>query len=391
MESKLRIVIIGGGTAGVIAGNVFGRKVGKQASITLISKRESILYEPDNLFRLFDKKGIEKQFKSLAKVLNREVQIIIDTVVKVDPQNQIVFTKNGKKFPYNYLLIASGAKYSYDRVPGYNEAVYHFYSPEAALKLREALEEFAERGRCSEDPLDIVTGPSDLPYKCPVATLEFAFMAQHYFKKKKLLKKVRINYLSPLASAFSIERVNKKVEKRFEKQGIKLHTFFNVESIDPKKKIVYSLEGDEISYDLLVLAPPHIGQDYVTESGLGDDDSWAPIDRFTLEHKDYDNIYAIGDASDLPVSKSGSAAHHSARIAAKRVISRLKGKKPKKKYNGEVQCFLMTSLNSSLFLDFSYTHQPRRIFLWDIFSRPFYLFKKHFSYFYFKLVLSGRV
>jgi sulfide:quinone oxidoreductase len=393
-EAKPKIVIIGGGTGGVIAGNILGRKAGKKAGITLISERENILYEPDNLFRVFDKKGIDKQFKPLAKVLNKRIEVVIDSVVKVDPQTQMVFTKEGKEFPYDYLLIASGAKYAYDRVPGYEEAAYHYHSPEAALKLREALAEFTEKAKHSEKPLDIVTGVSDLPYKCPVATLEFAFMTHHYFKKKKLLDKVRIHYLSPLASAFSIERVSNKVEKRFEKQGIELHTFFNVETIDPEKKIVESLEGDEISYDLLVLVPPHMGQDYVLESGLGDDDGWVPVDRYTLEHKDYDNIYAFGDASDLPVSKSGSAAHHTAKIAAKRIIRRIKSKEPKKKYGGEVQCFLMTSLTSSMFLDFSYKRQPRRIGLWGIFGKPLYIFKRTFPIFFFNSrfgVLSGRV
>ncbi|MFX0113001.1 MAG: NAD(P)/FAD-dependent oxidoreductase [Candidatus Hodarchaeota archaeon] len=390
-ETKPAIVIIGGGTGGVIASNVLGRKIGKKASITLLSNRETILYEPDSLNRIFDGKGIEKQYKSLEKVVNKRVTIVIDPVVKVDPETQIVHTKSGKKFSYDYLLIASGAQYVYDRVPGYKEAAHHYHSPEAALELRASLDEFLETARNSPEVLDIVTGVSDLPYKCPVATLEFALMTDHCFKKKKVRDKVRIHYLSPLSTAFSIERVSNKIEKKFEKKDIELHTFFNVDSIDPEKKIISSLEGEEVSYDFLVLVPPHMGQNYIIDSKLGNEDGWVPVDRYTLEHNDYDNIYAIGDATDLPVSKSGSAAHHSAKIAAKRVISRIKGKKPKNKYNGEVQCFLMTSLSSSIFLDFSYTRQPRRIFLWDIFSRPFYLFKKYFPFFYFRLVLSGRV
>ncbi|MFQ5980080.1 MAG: NAD(P)/FAD-dependent oxidoreductase [Candidatus Heimdallarchaeota archaeon] len=382
-----KVVIIGGGTGGVIAANILGRKVGKKASITLISERENILYEPDNLFRIFDKKGISKQFKSLFKVVNKKrVQIEIDTVVKVDPESQKILTKEGKMYSYDYLVIASGARYVYDRVPGYEEAAYHYHTPGAALKLRDALQEF-EGG-------DIITGVSDLPFKCPVATMEFTLMAHHFFKRKKMLDKVRIHYLSPLASAFSIEKVSDKIEQAFEKNEIELHTFFNTDTIDPEKQIVYSLEGEEMRYDLLVMVPPHMGQDYVIASGLGDDDGWLPVDRYTLEHEKYNNIYGCGDATDLPVSKSGSAAHHTSKIIAKRIIRRIKGKKAKKKYKGQVQCFLMTSLTSSMFLAFSYTRQPRRIGLWRVFGRPLYLFKKIFPFFFFNSrfgVLSGRV
>ncbi len=396
-QESPNIVIIGGGTGGVIAANILGRKIGKKSSITLISDREKILYEPDNLFRVFDTKDTKKQFKSLKNVVNKRVQIVNEHVIKVDPKLQNVVTEKGNSFPYDYLMIASGAKYVYERVPGFKKAAHHYHSPNAALKLRDALKEFSEKAKDSSETLHVVTGVSDLPYKCPVATLEFAMMASHYFKKKKLKNKVKIHYLSPLASAFSIEKVSKKVEKRFEKLGIELHTFFNVEEILPDTKTITSLEGDEIQYDLLVLVPPHMGQDFIIDSGIGDEDGWVPVDRYTLEHTDYPNIYSFGDASDLPVSKSGSAAHHTSKIASKRILSRLKGKEPKKKYKGHVQCFLMTSLSSSYFLDFSYTRQPRWIgmvsFL-GVVPKFFYIFKKKFPTFFFSHrfgVLSGRV
>ena len=156
-NTKPQIVIIGGGTAGVIAANILGRKVGNSTTITLVSNKESVLYEPENLFRIFDKKGIERQFRPLYKVVNKRVRIVIDTVTQVDPKTKIVSTKDGKEFSYDYLVIASGAQYVYDRVPGYKETAHHYHSPEAALQLGEVLENF-EGG-------DIVIGISDLPFK----------------------------------------------------------------------------------------------------------------------------------------------------------------------------------------------------------------------------------
>lgn len=378
-----QIVIIGGGTAGVIAANVLGRKIGNSTSITLVSAKENILYEPDNLFRIFDKKGIEKQFRSLYKTVNKPVRIVIDSVTKVDPKTQVVYTKDGGELPYDYLLVASGARYVYDRVPGYKETAYHYHSPEAALQLREVLENF-EGG-------DLVIGVSDLPFKCPVAPLEFTLMAHDYFKKRGMLDKVRMHYLSPMSSAYSIESVSEIIEKKFEEQGIELHTFFNTESIDPEKRVVYSLEDEELSFDLLVMAPPHMGQDFVIESGIGDQDGWVPADRYTLEHPEYNNIYSLGDATDLAVSKSGSVAHHSAKVVCQNIISRINGQIPTKKFNGHTTCFLMTSLSTSLILDFSYYRQPHPIGLMDIVSRPLMLMKKIFPFFFFRVVLTGLV
>lgn len=380
-NTKPQIIIIGGGTAGVIAANILGRKVGNTTTITLVSDKENVLYEPENLFRIFDMKGIERQSRPLYKVVNRRVRIVIDTVTKVDPKTKIVSTKDGKEVPYDYLVIASGAQYVYDRVPGYKETAYHYHSPEAALQLGEVLKNF-EGG-------DIVIGISDLPFKCPVANLEFTFMVHDYFKKRGMLDKVHIHYLSPMISAYSIDIVSNMVEKRFEEQGIELHTFFNTESIDPEKRVVYSMEDEEVSFDLLVMIPPHMGQDFVIESGLGDQDGWVPADRYTLEHPEYNNIYSLGDATDLAVSKSGSVAHHSAKVVCQNIISRLKGHLPEKKFDGHTRCFLVTSLSTSLLLDFTYYRQPYRIGLMDIFSRPLMLFKKIFPFFFFRLVLTG--
>jgi sulfide:quinone oxidoreductase len=382
-NTKPQIIIIGGGTAGVIASNVLGRKIGNTTTITLVSEMEDILYEPDNLFRVFDKKGIERQFRSLVKVVNKRVRIVIDSVTKVDPKTQVVYTKDGQELPYDYLLIASGAQYVYDRIPGYKEAAHHYHSPEAALQLRQAFENF-EGG-------DIVTGVSDLPFKCPVAPLEFTLMACDYFKKRKMLDKVRIHYISSMSSAYSVENVSNIIEKKFEEQGIELYSFFNTESIDPEKRVVYSIEDEELSFDLLVMAPPHMGQDFVIDSGLGDQDGWVPVDRYTLEHLEYNNIYSIGDATDLPVSKSGSVAHHTARVVSQRIISQINDQIPKKTFNGHTTCFLMTSLSTSLILDFSYHRQPHPIGLLDILSRPLMLIKKIFPFFFFRIVLTGLV
>ena len=377
-----KIIIIGGGTGGVIVANILARKVSNVSAITMLTTSDKVYYEPDNLFRLFDKKTMQSQYKLVRKVVNKKINIEFEKVLKVDPDKKTIATESGKMFTYDFLILATGARYDYDAVPGYREAAHNFHDPKATLELRQALENF--KGG------NIVVGVADIPFKCPVSPLEFVFMSHNYFIKRKMLEKVKYHYTSPLPRAFSIETVSNKVQKRYDAMGIEVHTFFNTESIDPIKKVVASLEGDELPYDLLVMVPPHRGQQFIVDSNLSDGpEGWIPVDRESLQHTKYSNIFAIGDATNLPVSKAGAAAHHEAKIVGANLASIVKGKTPKKKYDGHVQCFLMTSLHTSIFLDFNFKHPPR---IYGMFSNQgWFLAKKIFKPFFFRIVLTGRV
>ncbi|MHA1983990.1 MAG: NAD(P)/FAD-dependent oxidoreductase [Candidatus Hodarchaeales archaeon] len=382
-NNKKNVIIIGGGTGGVIVANILSRKAAKDANITLLTAKDKVFYEPDNLFRLFDKNSMNSQYKLVSKAVSKKVNIELERVNKVDPEKKKVYCESGKKISYDYLVLASGATYDYDRVPGYKEAAHNFHDGKATLKLREAIANF-EGG-------DIVMGIADLPFKCPVAPLEFIFMAHSYFKKRKMLDKVKFHITSPLPRVFSIENVSDKVTKKYEKMDVEIHEFFNTEEIDPEKKLVISMEGDELPYDLLVMVPPHQGQQFLIDSELSDDEGWVPTNRETLRHDKFEDIWAVGDTTNLPVSKAGAAAHHQAKVIGANLASVVKGKDPKDLYHGGVQCFLMTSLSSSVFLDFNYKRPPRSFFLKDFFGRGWYLSKKLFKPMYFRLILSGRV
>ena len=385
---KENVVIIGGGTGGAVVANRLARKIGKIANITVLTAKTDVYYEPDNLFRLFDTQDMKSQFKNVRKVINSKVEVKQEIVTKVDPVSNLVMTESGTNYPYDYLVIAAGAQYDFDALSGYKEGAYNFHYGPDVLKLREAIANF-EGG-------DLVMGIADLPFKCPVSPLEFVFMARDYYKKKNMLDKVKIHLTSPLPRAFSIENVSVKVQKKYDNYGIEVHTFFNTESIDPEKKIVESLEGEELSYDLLVMVPPHKGPDFLTDSGLANDESWLPVNRETLVHDKYSNIWGLGDCTNLPVSKAGAAAHHQGKIVSANIANLVKKKEANKKYNGGVQCFLMTGLTSSIFLDFNYHHPPRNIFLRDtgiffFMKKNWYIAKKLFKPMYFRLVLAGRV
>jgi sulfide:quinone oxidoreductase len=143
-----------------------------------------------------------------------------------------------------------------------------------------------------------------------------------------------------------------------ERRGIGLTTFFNVEAVDPSAGVVESLEGEKAEYDLLVLVPPHRGQSLIDASGLGERSGWLPTDRATLQVAEHERIFAMGDATDLPISKSGSTAHFEAPVVASRIASLVRGTAPKANYGGRVMCFLETGNRRATALRFDYEHPP---------------------------------
>ncbi len=271
-------------------------------------------------------------------LLNNHVHLVTGEVQKIDVQNrelhvhhsrgldEIVGTGGASQavYPYDYLVLATGARLFPSDLPGLAGTEgkwHHFYSAEGSLQLRQALHTF-EGGR-------IVITVGGIPYRCPPAPLEFTFLLDEWLRKRGLRDRTEIHYLYPLPRVFPIESVAEVATPLLEERQVNYTIFFNAETVDTERKIIASLEGEEIPYDLLVVVPPHRGAKVIEESGLGDEQGWLPTDRATLEVKGQEHIYALGDATDLPVSKSGSAAHFEAKVVAHRLITELHGEEPR--------------------------------------------------------------
>jgi sulfide:quinone oxidoreductase len=285
-------------------------------------------------------------------LLRSAVQLIVADAGRIDAVNHMVEMQDGSILPYDTLVIATGARIAPEAVPGFAEGAHHFYTEDAALKLQTALADFTG-GK-------LVIGVADIPYKCPPAPLEFAFKVEDELTRRGIRDKTDITYLSPINRAFTIESVSVFVTPMLEERGITLETFFNTESVDPARKVVTSLEGSEIPYDLLVLIPPHRGAEVIVDSHLGDEQGWVATDRHTLHVKDQPDIFAIGDATDIPVSKSGSAAHFEAKALVDRLVARVR-KTPADElpvYDGHVLCFLETGRGQASQLVFDFEHPP---------------------------------
>jgi len=368
------VLIVGGGVGGTIVANLLARSLSRQeAEITLIDSTGKHVYMPGWLYLPFNQLSAESDqlIRPERDLLSSQVHLVTGDVQKIDVQNrelhvhhsqgldEIVGTGGASEaiYPYDYLVLATGARLVASDLPGLVEGEgkwHHFYSAEGALQLREALHTF-EGGR-------IVITVGGIPYRCPPAPLEFTFLLDEWLAKHDLRSKTELQYLFPLPRVFPIESVAEAVTPLLEERHIGYTVFFNAETVDTEKKIISSLEGEEIPYDLLVLVPPHRGARVIEESGLGDEQGWLPTDRHTLEVKGHQHVYALGDATDLPVSKSGSAAHFEAKIVAARILAAIRGEEPKSDeatYDGEVMCFLETGYNKATQLVFNYEHPPR--------------------------------
>ncbi len=348
--AKAKLVVLGGGVGGTFVANKLAKHSDK-VEITVIDATGVHHYQPGLLYVPFGWEQPEKLRHDERRLLHPAVQIICSPVERIDIDKQRLHLLHDGTIPYDYLVIATGSCPVPDEISGLAEGGQHFYTEPAAVSLRDALNKF-EGGR-------IVVGIAGFPYKCPPAPIEFTLLLDDWLRQRNLRNKTEIVFVTPLPQVFSIPTVIPLVEEIFAKKGIKVETFFNTESVDPQKRKVVSLEGMELDYDLLVLIPPHRGSSVIDASGIGDKGGWIPTDKFTLQVKGHERIFAIGDATDLPISKSGAAAHFEAPILVQNLLAHIDGKEPSAKYDGSVICFVEAGEGKATVLKFNYDQPPQ--------------------------------
>jgi sulfide:quinone oxidoreductase len=344
------VVVLGGGVGGTMCANLTAKHSQGRAHVTVVDATGTHVYQPGFLYVAVGKEKPATLQHPEANLLRSDVSLVVDRATRVDPVAQTVMLQSGRTLRYDQLLLATGSRTVMQEVPG-AEDVHDFYTMAGAIRLFEALKTF-EGGT-------IVLGVAGIPYKCPPAPVEFVFLLDDYLKARGIREKAQIKLLSPLNRAFTIEATSKLVQPILAERGIELTGFFNVESVDPVAKTVTSLEGETVEYDLLVLVPPHRGQKVIEDSGLGDERGWVPVDKNTLKHTKFEHIWAIGDTTNIPISKSGSVAHYEASVAAAEIAAAANGEAPPAHvYDGKVMCFLETGQGQATTIRFDYDHPP---------------------------------
>ena len=355
-----RILILGGGVGGTLTANLLVKKLRAridrgEVEVRVVDATGQHVYQPGFMYIAMGGERASNLQRPEQSLLDKRVDLIVGEVASIDSEHQVVTLADGLRLGYEQLVLATGSRIVPEAIEHFDTEAQHFYTAEAAARLRVALDRF-EGGR-------IVIGIAGMPYKCPPAPLEVAFLIESELRERGLRDRATIDFCSPIGRAFTIESVSDMVTPILEQKGIELHTFFNVETIDAARKVVESLEGEELPYDLLILVPPHKGQQFLMDSGLAPaPGGWLPTDRATLEVGGRPNVFALGDATDLPLSKAGSTAHFEAPVVTERIVATIEGRSVDHRrgdYLGKVMCFFEIGDGKGTLLQFDYTHPPK--------------------------------
>ncbi len=351
-----RLVILGGGTAGTIAANRLHRRLAtSEWQITVVDQSESHYYQPGQLFVPFGIYSPGDLVKPRRRFLPAGVDLVVGEIDRVIPEDTTVRLADGSEIGYDYLIIATGTSPHPDETPGMAEgewgrSVHEFYTFAGATALADKLAGW-DGGR-------LVVHIVDMPIKCPVAPLEFTFLADAFFTEQGMRDRVEMVFVTPLDGAFTKPVASKYLGSMLEERKVALETDFAVERVDPERKMLVSYDEREVPFDLLVTVPLNMGADYVARSGLGNELNYVPVDKGTLLSKAHDNIFAIGDASDIPTSKAGSVAHFSLELFEDNFVQHVHGRPMTRLFDGHANCFIESGAGKGLLIDFNYDTEP---------------------------------
>ncbi len=392
-----KLVILGAGTAGTIMANKL-RKAYKneELEITIVDQFKSHYYQPGFLFVPFGSYSKEDVIKPKSEYIPAGVNFIYEEIDKVNGENNEVYLKNETILKYDFLIIATGTRIDPEETPGMKEElwlknIFDFYTIEGCV----ALADFFKTWKGGE----LVINIADMPIKCPVAPLEFAMLADAFFTKKGIRNKVNISYVTPLSGAFTKPRASKMLGKLLEDKNIKIIPDFYIERVDNDTKKIVSYDEKEVAFDCLITIPVHKGDAMVGRSGLGDDMDFAITDKHTFQSNKFNNIFIIGDATNIPASKAGSVAHFAADVLTENFKCAMEGKAFTEKFDGHANCYIETGFGKGALIDFNYETEPLAgMFPMPVIG-PFALLKESrmnhwgklfFKWIYWNILLKGR-
>jgi sulfide:quinone oxidoreductase len=351
-----RIVILGAGTAGTMMLNKLTKTLDpKSWRITIIDSNENHYYQPGFLFIPFGIYSKDDVIEPKRKYFPKKADAVFEEIDKIVGEENKVILMNGDTIEYDYLIIATGTDIRPEEIEGLNEElwrkeIFDFYTIEGATALGEFFKTW-EGGK-------LVLNIAEMPIKCPVAPLEFVFLADDYFKKRGIRDKVDITLVTPLDAAFTKPIAARELGGFMEDKGINIVTEFNIARVDNDTKIIHSWDEQEVPFDVLISIPTNMGSDAIERSGLGDELNFIPTNKHTLQSDAFENIFVIGDATNLPSSKAGSVAHFEADILTENILSAIEDKPLEARFDGHANCFIESGDGKGLLIDFNYETEP---------------------------------
>ena len=351
-----RLLVLGAGTAGTMVVNKLRPLLAvDEWSITIVDQDDAHLYQPGLLFIPFGSYSPDEMVKPRRHQLRAGVDLVLGEIDLVRPDENIVELADGRELGYDYLVIATGTTPRPDQTAGmtgaeWRRSVFDFYTLEGATALAEKLAGW-EGGR-------LVVHITEMPIKCPPAPLEFAFLADSFFTEKGMRDRVEITYVTPLDGAFTKPVASRMLGGMLEERDIGIAPDFYIERVDDEAKKIISYDEREIPFDLLVTVPLNMGADFVARSGMGDELNYVPVDKQTFQSASWNNVFAIGDASNVPTSKAGSVAHFAVDVFTANFLCHIRGEEMSERFDGHANCFVESGGGRAMLIDFNYEQEP---------------------------------
>ena len=350
------IVILGAGTAGTMMANKLVRALPEGGwRVTVVDRDDKHVYQPGLLFVPFGAYREDEIVKPRSGLFDRRVDVRLSGVERIVPDARRVVLSGGEALTYDILILATGSRIVPEQTPGltgpgWMETAFDFYSLEGAAALRDKLASF-EGGR-------VVVNVVEMPIKCPVAPLEFLFLAEAFFTQRGLRDRVELVYATPLEGAFTKPRASAMLGDLMARRGITVLGDFNVSEVDGAKRTMKAYDGREVPYDLLVTIPLHAGAEVISRSQMGDAGGWVPTDKHTLRAEHHHGVFVIGDATNLPASKAGAVAHFQGDVLFENVMRFIAGRELSPGFDGHANCFIETGHGQAMLIDFNYDTEP---------------------------------
>ncbi len=353
-----KLLVLGAGTAGTMVVNKLSHVLDRNEwKITIVDQHETHYYQPGFLFIPFGIYGQNDVIKPKRDFIPAGVEMIVSEIELIEPEhNRVRIAKDKRTLNYDVLIIATGTETRPDETPGltddgeWRKSIHEFYTHEGAVALAKELRHW-EGGR-------LVVNIMEMPFKCPVAPLEFIFLADWHFHKLGIRDRVDLTLVTPLPGAFTKPRAAKLLGNILEEKNIKVIPEFMVEHVDPEQKKLVSFEEEEVPYDLLVTVPVNMGAQVIERSGLGNELNYVPVDKYNYLSPQFDNIFALGDAADLPTSKAGSVAHFAVEVFVDNFLRYIDGLEMTHKFDGHANCYIESGFGKGILIDFNYDVEP---------------------------------
>ena len=350
-----KIVILGSGAGGtMVAANLRKELDDGEWQITLIDKDEQHHFQSGYLFIPFGIYSKDDVLKPKRDFVPKGVDFVVDNVIKVDTEQRRLETEKGDSYDYDWLVISTGCRIVPEEVEGmmdvWREDVFDFYTLDGAVALSKKLKYF--------DSGKVVLNIAEFPYKCPIAPMEFVFMADWFFQMNGVRDKVEIEFVTPIDNIFTKPVAAKALRAFADKKNIKVTPYFDLAKVNANEKTIESHKGDKVGYDLLVAIPPNFGAKAITDSGMGDPMGYMQVDQYTLKAQNADRVYVLGDATNVPTSKAGSVAHYMSYTVVENLVREIDGHEALPTFDGHATCFLASGFEKAILLDFNYEVEP---------------------------------